>query len=349
MVLQNLIRTTPHRERMIFCMISNRTHYTVDGLSYPITQALPRRIVRILFFLKIDYRFLMPIFPVLMWILSCKISMRKPQRLIISHFAVAKNIDHHPLPFVWKKNKPETIVYFHSPMQYIWTNYKLYLHQMHGIIKHIFILTASLTRKRDKRYRIFDKARSNSYYTQQTVRDIYGIESTVRYPEIDERFWDEPVSKEILPYMVYCGRLVTFVRECDKVIALCKATKTSLIVMGDWPDWEKLKKHGGNGIIFVGHIDNVWHKIDIIKKSSWLINIAHESFGIATAEALLLGVPVFGRNSGWTAELVDPASWILVPDTSMTTLINHFLHFKETSRDRELIANKARERLRGKH
>jgi len=39
-----------------------------------------------------------------------------------------------------------------------------------------------------------------------------------------------------------------------------------------------------------------------------MINLTRESFGLATAQSLLLGVPIFGYSDGASSELVDDAS-----------------------------------------
>ena len=55
---------------------------------------------------------------------------------------------------------------------------------------------------------------------------------------------------------------------------------------------EYAKSIAGPTIIFLGLITDVQEKIDIMKHAKGLINLAKESFGIATAESLCLGVPV---------------------------------------------------------
>jgi glycerophosphoryl diester phosphodiesterase len=57
-------------------------------------------------------------YPSLMKILSKKIKRAKPDHILISSFAIAKNIT--PISGV-----PMTL-YLHSPMQYIWTHYDEY-------------------------------------------------------------------------------------------------------------------------------------------------------------------------------------------------------------------------------
>jgi hypothetical protein len=56
-----------------------------------------------------------------MKVLSKKIRKYNPEKIIISSFAIAKNIS---VPNIKKK------LYLHSPMQYIWSHYDEYTHKL---------------------------------------------------------------------------------------------------------------------------------------------------------------------------------------------------------------------------
>ena len=60
-----------------------------------------------------------------MKILSKKIKKMHPDHIIISSFAIAKNIT--PISGI------PMILYLHSPMQYIWTHYDEYNEKLKGI------------------------------------------------------------------------------------------------------------------------------------------------------------------------------------------------------------------------
>lgn len=121
-----------------------------------------------------------------MRLIKRKIQKEHPTKIIISSFAVAKNLNINDIP---------TTVYFHSPMQYIWTHkdeYKDKIKGRQGIVRRL--LTPYL-QKRDKKYAHFDKAYANSLYTAQEVKKIYHITSQVIYPLIDRRFYTEGYEK----------------------------------------------------------------------------------------------------------------------------------------------------------
>lgn len=311
-----------------------------------ITQALPLRLSKLFLYTKshkipilsslLDYRNLMPLYPLLMKLLSLKIKKWKPDHIVISSFAIAKNIT--PIPWV------PTSLYLHSPMQYIWSHYEEYLNKFSGLKKQIFKFTASYLRKWDLKYTHFDKVICNSQYTQKLAEDIYHIKSSVIYPKIKDEYYFAGISPTPKPYFVCVGRLVNFVRECELIIQTFNALKLPLLMIGDGPDAQYLKSIAGDSIIFTWWLDHV-DLIDTVKNSSWLINLTKESFGIGTAESLLMGVPVLWYAEGATAELLDEHSGILLQEKSVSALSEALITFQSKKRDRKLISESFRSKL----
>jgi hypothetical protein len=60
---------------------------------------------------------------------------------------------------------------------------------------------------------------------------------------------------------------------------------------------------------------------------------------MATIEALLLWVPVFGYNAGGTKELISDESWFLVEHKDMESLILWFETFQMKHFSRNTIKN----------
>jgi glycosyltransferase involved in cell wall biosynthesis len=232
-------------------------------------------------------------------------------------------------------------------MQYIRENYSEYTQKLTGVKKRIFVLVSKYLRPWDKAPRHYDHIIYNSHYTKSIAEKIYAgslkLEtwSEISYPKLNPLFHSEPVAKEheILDYVVSVGRLVNFIRETDLVIKLANELSLNLIVLGDGPDADYLKSLAGPTITFLGNISDTKTKIDIIKKSRGLINLAKESCGMATMEALLLWVPVFGYNAGGSKELVDNESGILVDTKDLETLCEEFETFYITKYKRSNIKN----------
>lgn len=55
-----------------------------------------------------------------------------------------------------------------------------------------------------------------------------------------------------MPYFVYVGRLVNFVRESKIIIQLFNALQLPLVMIGSGPDELELKALAGDTIIFTG-------------------------------------------------------------------------------------------------
>lgn len=277
----------------------------------------------------LDYRNLMPLYPQLMKRLSHKIKSRKPDQILISSFAIAKNID--PIAGI------PTTLYLHSPMQYIWSHYQEYVNKFSGIKKRIFQKTAQRLRNRDLKYTKFDTVICNSHYTQSLAKELYNLESAVIYPKIQDIYHLSGISNTPKPYFVCVGRLVNFVRECGLIIKTFNKLGIPLIMIGDGPDATSLKSLAKENIIFTWWLPKE-QLIDILKHSAGLINLTKESFGIGTAEALLMGVPVLWYAQGATAELVNQASGLLIWEKNIQELSHALLTFQEKKRDRKLIS-----------
>ena len=95
-----------------------------------------------------------------MKILSRKIRIFAPEKILISSFAIAKNIT---LP----KSCNHSELYLHSPMQYIWSHYEEYLHKFSGWKQKLFQWITPRLRNWDKKFTTFDKVFFNSKYTQE--------------------------------------------------------------------------------------------------------------------------------------------------------------------------------------
>jgi glycosyltransferase involved in cell wall biosynthesis len=91
--------------------------------------------------------------------------------------------------------------------------------------------------------------------------------------------------------LVFVGRIQIMIRQIDRIIMACNETKTSLMIIGDGPDLAYCQSIAGETVTFLGRCDSQMI-VDRLQRSHGLINIACESFGLGTLEALFLGTPV---------------------------------------------------------
>lgn len=336
-------------EIKIFTSYSEIKTLSIDNKKISIITALPKRLNT--FFLRnsknklpilwqlFDYRNLMFFYPLLMKILSLKIKKYKPDHIIISSFAIAKNIEQCKNR-ANNKTKTNITLYLHSPMQYIRSHNKEYQQKIKWRKWRIFRQIISKLQRRDLEYSNYNKIYANSKYTQKLAKEIYNIESEVKYPKVNQTFFNEKIIEKPKEYIVCIGRVVKFVREIDLIIKTFNKIDYPLIIIWSWPDEQELKKIANKNISFTGR--NPPHMIEIIKNAKWAINLTKESFGLSTAECLCLWVPVLWYNQGATTELVDEKSGILVAKKTEKDIINSFSKFIKTKRKREEISKNAR-------
>ena len=342
-VFQDMIEKEEYSEAKVFTLFSDRSEISVWEKKLQVVTALPKRLNKVfLYFSKhkikilsslFDYRNLMMFYPLCMRVLSRKIKKYNPDKIIISSFAIAKNISVQNI-----KNK----LYLHSPMQYIWSHYDEYTHKLSWFKLALFKSITPRLRKRDKKFTKYDEIEFNSQYTAKLAKELYWIEWKVVYPKIDSVFYSANVVLQPNNYYIYVWRTVKFVKEVDKIIKLFNETKEPLLIMWSGPDELYLKSIAWNNIVFIWRIEKPEEKMEIIKNAKWLINITKESFWICTMEALLCWVPVFGYNDGASVELVDSESWILVPNKEHRTLVSNFKKFAENEWRRDQIQKRAK-------
>lgn len=316
-VFSDLIDRSSFDHGVVFTLISPYRSFQTRHHRLRVVTALPWRMCQIFHYCEkhripvlswlFDYRNLMPLYPLLMMVLSYKIKHYKPDTCLISSFAIAKNIT---VP-VWVK----TVLYIHSPMQYIRDNYDEYMHKLKGFKKWMFWLVSGYLKRWDLRPRSYDRVYANSQYTASLAFRYYWLSCEVMYPAIHISFQQyarrllDVGNKEIVDtstekYYVCVGRLVTFVRECDRIIRLANRKGFTLYMIWSGPDEDLLKSLAWNTIHFIWHIHDVDKKRHLIAHSSWLINLAKESFWLNTVEALMCWVPVFVYGDWWSLEIM---------------------------------------------
>ncbi len=324
-VFMDLINNESFDDAEIFCLFSDKEHLQIWEKKIKINKVIWNDFI----INKIGYRNLMPIFPILNKFMNKQINNYNPDKVVISSFAIAKNI----------KTEKYKKLYLHSPMQYIRWSYDEYINKFSWIKKYIYKLTSKYLRSRDKKFNKYDEIYFNSYYTKKLSNEIYWINWKVKYPKIKEIYRWIKLEESYENYYIFIWRLVKFSKELDKIIELFNRNNEFLLVVWTWADEDELKNKVNWNIIFLWEINDEFEKIKLITKSKWLINITKESFWIVTAESLALGVPVFWYKDWASCELVDENSWILVENKDISSLEKDFYRFSKTNFNRVEIKN----------
>lgn len=339
-VLKDIVDHIDFSQATIYTLTSSETYLQTKKHRIKIQTVLPTRLNSLFSSNKqsrrkkiFDHRYLIVIAPICMRYMSRKIQQTHPNKIVISSFAIAKNISTNKIP---------TILYLHSPMQYIWTHDEEYRSKLRGLQWRIWSTIRPYLQKRDRKYTTFDKIYANSTYTAKAAKDIYNVKSIVAYPQIEQTFYNQQISTDPQPYYVYIGRLVRFVKELDRIILANNTLWFPLIVIGSGPDEQYLKNVAQDNTIFIPRT-NTEQYIKILKDAKGLINITKESFGIVTAQAIALWVPVLWYNGWATPELINTTNGILINDKKNDTIIQQRKIFDHQHFDRHEIQKQAKQ------
>lgn len=254
------------------------------------------------------YRNLMPIFPIITYKLSKKIKKYNPDLVVISSFAIWKNLS------IGSKK----ILYLHSPMQYIWSHYDEYVDKFSWIKKIIYKISSKYLRNWDKKYNNFDEIYFNSNYTKQLFNKIYNknLKWNIVHPLVEIPDYKKENIKEKYnlnnDYYIYIWRLVKLVKHLDKIIEIFNKTWKELVIVWDGPDKKYLQSIAKDNIKFLGYIDcnsdDYWN---LLENGKALVNLTKESFWIVNFQAWKVWTKIISLNHGaiqdipWEKILLD--------------------------------------------
>jgi len=195
--------------------------------------------------------------------------------------------------------------YIHSPIRYAWDMQNDYFHTSRSRSITNLIARAVL-----HYIRIWDIAASsrpdlifaNSSFIGRRIRKIYRRESKVLYPPVDTEFFSYKETKT--DYYLTASRLVPYKQINLIAEAFRDMPDKKLIIIGNGPDKEKIKRvHAGN-IQFLGY-QNATVLRDYMQNARAFIFAAKEDFGITPLEAQACGTPVIAFGQGGVSETIQ--------------------------------------------
>ncbi len=242
--------------------------------------------------------------------------------IISSSHAVAKGVLTH--------SNQLHICYCHTPMRYAWDLQHQYLKEtksdkgIRGIIAKVilhYIRIWDQSTARRVNYFI-----ANSQYTARKIKNIYGRESTVIYPPVDIEKFDIGNKKE--DFFLTASRIVPY-KKIDLIVEAFSETGLPLVVIGDGPDFEKMKRKAKNNVTFLGY-----QKDDILKeylqKAQAFVFAAEEDFGILPVEAQACGTPVIAYGRGGVLETtIENKTGIFFKEQTVKSLIGAINEFQK--------------------
>ncbi|PXW27235.1 glycosyltransferase family 4 protein [Paraburkholderia caballeronis] len=221
--------------------------------------------------------------------------------VITSSHAVAKGVITSP--------NQVHVSYVHSPIRYAWDLQHQYLTQSGAVrgpkswaaraVLHYMRIWDQRTANG------VDEFIANSAFIGRRIRKIYGCDARVVYPPVDiERF--EPGARRDRFYLI-ASRMVPYKRIPLIVEAFARMPERELVVIGDGPDFERVRALAGPNVKVLGYQPSSV-LIDHMQRARAFVFAAEEDFGISVVEAQACGTPVIAYGRGGALETVIESS-----------------------------------------
>jgi glycosyltransferase involved in cell wall biosynthesis len=225
------------------------------------------------------------------------------RRLNLSKYDLILSCSTYAAKFVKIPPGVNHICFIQSPFRFIWKrdSYSPESLPYQGLAIHLIDWMLPLLRKIDRYYtNQITHLIANSQNMAKFIQEIYDREAQVIYPPIDLNQYK--LSKEKKDYYLFVGRLLSYKR-ADLAIQACEQSKRKLIVVGEGPEVETLKKLARSETTFVGKIsDNELKKL--YSEARGLIFPGADDFGLVPVEAQACGCPVIAFRAGGALETV---------------------------------------------
>src|SRR3954452_1762168 len=193
------------------------------------------------------------------------------------------------------------VCYCHNPFRYAWSEREATLAARNFLTRPALRVLLSQWRQWDwiAAQRV-DRYVANSAVTAARIRRYFGRDSQVLHPPVDlSRFSVGPVGEH---YLVLAELMAH--KRIDVAIRAFNALKRPLVVVGDGPEWRRLRRLAGPTVRLTGRLAD-GEVAELLRTAQALVVTAEEEFGIAAVEALASGRPVIAPSSGGVRESVQ--------------------------------------------
>ncbi|MCQ4085231.1 glycosyltransferase family 4 protein [Saccharibacillus sp. JS10] len=197
------------------------------------------------------------------------------------------------------------ISYVHSPIRYAWDMQPQYLKES-GLEKGLKGAMAKLILSRIRMwdYRTsngVDHFVANSQFIANRIWKVYRREASVIYPPVNVSAFTAQEQKE--DFYLTASRMVPYKKMDMIAAAFAQMPDKKLVIIGDGPDMEKVRKYESPNIQILGYQpDHVL--VDHMQRAQAFVFAAEEDFGITPVEAQACGTPVIAYGKGGALETV---------------------------------------------
>jgi glycosyltransferase involved in cell wall biosynthesis len=274
-------------------------------------------------FAKKKYRSYLPFMPIAIELLD----VSEYDIIISSSHAVAKGVITGPNQL--------HISYVHSPIRYAWDLQNQYLKEsglergLKGMIAKIILHYIRIWDYRTANN--VDFFLSNSYFISQRIWKVYRREAQVLFPPVDVSAFTLKEEKE--DFYLTASRMVPY-KKIDLIVrAFGQMPDKKLVVIGDGPDFNKVKSFATSNVQLLGYQEFSVLK-DHMQRAKAFVFAAEEDFGITPVEAQACGTPVIAFGKGGALETVkgldaEEPTGIFFPEQNEESIIKAINKFEE--------------------
>lgn len=222
----------------------------------------------------------------------------------------------------------------YSPIRYAWDLQHQYLRES-GLDRGFksWFVKRMLHRIRQWDYRTangVDGFIAISNFIARRIWKTYRRESEVIYPPVDVQGFSVKEDKE--DFYLTSSRMVPYKRIDLIVEAFSEMPDRKLVVIGDGPDFAKVKSKAGNNITLLGYQPFAVLK-DHMQRARAFVFAAEEDFGITPLEAQACGTPVIAYAKGGALETIrgletDRPTGVFFERQEVESLKNAVNHFE---------------------
>jgi len=287
-VIEQMLNIFPEAD--LFCVVD---FIEDDNRFFLLNKAVNTTFIQKLPFAKEKYRKYLPLMPLAIE----QLDLAGYDLIISSSHAVAKGVITGP--------DQVHISYVHSPMRYAWDLQHQYLKEAGlatGLKGWLAKSIMHYMRMWDLRTANgVDHFIANSDFIARRIWKVYHREAEVIYPPVDIESFTMNEQKE--DFYLTASRMVPY-KKIDLIVeAFSEMPDKKLVVIGDGPDFEKIKSKIGKNIMLMGY-----QPFEILKahmqRARAFVFAAEEDFGITPVEAQACGTPVIAFAKGGALETI---------------------------------------------
>jgi glycosyltransferase involved in cell wall biosynthesis len=246
-------------------------------------------------FLRRHYRWYLPAYPLAAELFD----LQEFDLVLSSSHCVAKGVIPHPDAL--------HVSYVHSPVRYAWNQYWAYFGpgklgffskrlippMIHAL--RMWDVTASAR---------VDHFVANAAAVARRIRKYYRRPADVIHPPVDTDFFTPGEGEPSRDFDLIVTALVPY-KMVDLAIAAYRTPARPLKIVGDGPEYKRLKAMAGPNIHFLGPVHGETLR-DLYRQARLYLLPGEEDFGISVVEAQACGTPVLAYGRGGATETVRP-------------------------------------------